>query len=412
MNKLERKVYNFVKKYPQIKNAIVKVYQYLFSIIPGKTAISDIDIIVREGYFFGFHDKSPWSKDNRYLLCHQFDITNRPQNENDVLRIGYFKGEDWDTFVPVTQTNTWNWQTGAMLQWIGNTEEFIFNDYNGKMHIANRYNINGKHHNTYLAPISAVSSNGDFAVSHSFNRQKSQLGPLAYGYATGKDDDESEYVSMNEYLKIINLNTNEITNILSLKTITEYNPTGTMKDSYHYFTHCLFSPNGERLLFLHRWINKANQEYSRMFSISITGEDMYLFPTSGMVSHIAWKNDKEVLAYCEVEGKEQYYLLTDLIEKYEQIDDTLFSENGHPSYSESGLLVTDTYPNRSRYQTLLTYSEFENKKSTLAKLKAPRSFTGGVKCDLHPRWDRNGEYICFDSAHTGKRALCTIKIET
>lgn len=411
MNLVERKVYNFVKNFPRLKYFIVRTYQIIFSLIPGRRVITKNEIIVREGYFYGFHDKSPWSHDNQFLLAHHFKMKNRLPNIEDTLDIGIFQGDSWKTFFPIAKTNAWNWQMGSMLQWVGNTDNFIFNDYDGEKHISRMFNIQGQELITFSVPISAISRNGMYAVSHSFNRQKSQLGPKAYGYATGKDANESENVSSNEFLKIINIKTQVITNLISLSKIVEYKHTLEMNDAYHYFTHCLFSPDSRKLLFIHRWLNKKNQEFSRLFSINISEGTLYLFPTSGMVSHITWRNDNEVLAYCEVEKKEQYYLLENLTGRYRLLDTNQFSENGHPSYSKGDLLLTDTYPNRSRYQSLLVYSETKKQLTTIAKLKAPQSFVGGIKCDLHPRWNRTGEYICFDSAHTGTRSLCTVRLE-
>tara|TARA_B100000315_G_scaffold164802_1_gene153442 strand:- start:419 stop:622 length:204 start_codon:yes stop_codon:yes gene_type:complete len=63
-------------------------------------------------------------------------------------------------------------------------------------------------------------------------------------------------------------------------------------------------------------------------------------------------------------------------------------------------------------QSLIQYNDISNQSQVLAKLKAPFSFRNGIKCDLHPRWDRFGRNICFDSAHTGKRALCTLKLDS
>jgi hypothetical protein len=30
--------------------------------------------------------------------------------------------------------------------------------------------------------------------------------------------------------------------------------------------------------------------------------------------------------------------------------------------------------------------------------------------DLHPRFDRTGNVICFDSGHLGVRSLCTVRV--
>ena len=104
--------------------------------------------------------------------------------------------------------------------------------------------------------------------------------------------------------------------------------------------------------------------------------------------------------------------MNDQSNDYTILDEEVFSENGHPSYSNEGLIITDTYPNRYRVQSLIQYNDINKEYEVLAKLKAPFSFTGGVKCDLHPRWDRSGRNICFDSAHTGKRALCTLNLDS
>ncbi len=56
-------------------------------------------------------------------------------NEEDVVEIGYFDGKDQTKFKSIATTSTWNWQMGSMLQWVGNTNTIIFNDYNGKNHI-------------------------------------------------------------------------------------------------------------------------------------------------------------------------------------------------------------------------------------------------------------------------------------
>ena len=107
---------------------------------------------------------------------------------------------------------------------------------------------------------------------------------------------------------------------------------------------------------------------------------------------------------------EKYYQLNDRNDNWNYLNEHLFSENGHPQYSIDGLIITDTYPNRSGYLSLLLYDDKKKSVDVLAKLKRSGSFVGEIKCDLHPRWDRKGKYVSFDSAHTGTRSLCTIAI--
>ena len=134
MNAIEKQVYNRLKYHPKIKNMIVYLYQLIFSIMPRKNIVTNFKIYERQNFFFGFHDKSPWSFDNKYLLAHRFDCSNRLPAKTDFIQVGYFKGNGWDEFVMIDETNAWNWQTGSMLQWVGNSHDFIFNIYENKIH--------------------------------------------------------------------------------------------------------------------------------------------------------------------------------------------------------------------------------------------------------------------------------------
>ncbi len=73
MNNLERFIYDKIKNNPWLKEKVVHVYQKLFSIIPTKAIQPKYEINVREGFYFGFHDKCPWSIDNKIVLAHKFD---------------------------------------------------------------------------------------------------------------------------------------------------------------------------------------------------------------------------------------------------------------------------------------------------------------------------------------------------
>ena len=84
--------------------------------------------------------------------------------------------------------------------------------------------------------------------------------------------------------------------------------------------------------------------------------------------------------------------------------------DGHPSYSpDRKIVVTDTYPDRTRMATI--YIIVHDKVNRLGRVFAPFKYDNDVRCDLHPRWNRKGNRICFDSVFEGKRGLYVIDIE-
>jgi GT2 family glycosyltransferase len=71
MNKVELFLYNLVKANPRLKRKVRDAYQRMCDWVPVKSVESAYTIEVRKGFFYGFHDKCPWSADNRMLLAHQ-----------------------------------------------------------------------------------------------------------------------------------------------------------------------------------------------------------------------------------------------------------------------------------------------------------------------------------------------------
>jgi Tol biopolymer transport system component len=91
-----------------------------------------------------------------------------------------------------------------------------------------------------------------------------------------------------------------------------------------------------------------------------------------------------------------------------------FSNDGHPSYSPDGSrVVTDSYPNRSRIADIkiLKDTDFStNEAIVVARVFAPFKYNNDTRCDLHPRWSRDGSKICFDSVHEGNRGLYKVDL--
>jgi len=409
MNKFERLIYNAVRFSPSWKKNIVKSYQKIFSIFPVRDVQTNYKIIEREGYFFGFHDKCPWSYDNKLLLAHKYPFDLKMPTESDQIKIGYFSGENWTDFNSFGQTSTWNWQMGSMLQWFKN-DTIIFNDFNGKQHISKILTIAGKLVKQFNRPIAAISSDGKYALSHSFIRL--QKAAPAYSYANGREPTNYENIPKNDGIYLLNLKNGNYRLLFSIFDIANYKSSEYFQNFYHYFSHCLFAPNGERFAFFHRWVDPNQQTWTRLFTVNIDGSKLFQFNFNGVVTHLAWLNDNHLSAYGYKKGiGDHFYLLTDQSDNYKIIGQDIFTSDGHQQFSPNGeYMLTDTYPDRLRRQYLFQYDMQNNERTNIATVKPPSDYHGDVRCDLHPRWDRTGDFICFDSAHSGKRALCTVRL--
>ena len=411
MNKLEKVIYGAIRLRPRLKKTVVDTYQFLFSMLPSAKSSSLFPLTVREGYFYGFHDKCPWSPDGTMLLAHKCRDPLRMPRMDESIEVGYFAEDGNKKFVSLGETYCWNWQMGSMLQWIGNTSRIIFNDYDGNGHIARILDSEGNELQRLSVPVAAVRPDGKWALSHSFARLRS-LAP-AYGYANGMDQEENNPIPEEEGLTMLNLDTGETRFIFSVADIAKISPEPSMERGFHYFTHCLFSPSNARFLFYHRWVLPNGQTWTRMISCNRNGSDLFIFPTAGTVTHVAWKDDSTILAYAytqELGGG--YYLFRDQSSNFDIFGEGHFSADGHPQFSPDGnRVITDSYPNRRRVQYLILYDLEEDKRRDLAVLRSPWKYRHDVRCDLHPRWDRRGTQVCFDSAHTGMRSLCTMKLD-
>jgi len=415
MNRVELAVYNVVKRNPNLKMGIRNIYQRICDIVPVKEADSPYQIEVREGFYFGFHDKSPWSMDNTMLLANRFDIPLRMPGPKDCLTVGYFTGEGHKVFNTVAETRASNWQQGCMLQWVGGTDTFILNDFDGNSHVAKIYDVSGKLRKTLPVAIGAVSSDGRWTLSYSFER--CNVYSPGYGYANGTDPEIGVERPATHGLQLVNLASGEVRRLFSVKEIAALQPDSSMEGAFHYLTHCQFAPSSQRFVFFHRWIKDFNYFRTRMISCDLAGKDLFVFPTDGMVSHVAWRDDRHVLAYARIKEKgDRYVLFEDGNEEFAVVGENHFNSDGHPSFSpDRRWILTDTYPDRFRICYLVLYDTRTNRRYDLAKLKSPRAFASprfetNWHCDLHPRWNRTGDVVCFDSAHVGQRALCTMRV--
>lgn len=405
MNRLERVVHTFVGDYPWLKDPLVYVYHRLLGLVPTEDRVDCQNMHIRAGFFFGFHDISPWSSDGNFILSHKFSTSSPPKEPGScAIEFGLFEGNNLESFRSVGWTTAWNWQQGSSLQWVGNQGKlFMANTLKNKLPESEIWDVFGKHHRTLPLHLANISTDGRYGVSYCF-RQLSR-GMSGYGYSGISEHAVTDRIS------VIDLLSGETIFSLKIEDITAINPVSEMKGAFHFFSHALFSPDSNRFLFYHRWRRRNGVLHTRLYSVGINGNDLFAYP-SGDYSHLAWRNTGDVFAYCRPNNLEWgYYLFKDRSGALVPIGQEFFTSDGHPQFRNDGVtFVTDSYPDRHRQQRLFIYNVDRTDGAELVRLKIPHKFRRTYRCDFHPRWSPDGGTICFDSAHTGVRSLCTLEI--
>ena len=409
---LEKKVHSALMNFPGAKKVVKRVYQGAnVAVFRPKKSDGNIERVTPDDeyeYLFGYYDKSPWDASDRYMLCLRVknaSLSVAPADEAEIVLIDTEK----DNFVKViAKTHTWNVQQGCMAGWLGPSfdKEIFYNDFRDGKFCGVVLNVKTGKERLLEMPVYAVSNDGKIALSLDFSRLH-RLRP-GYGYSNLDDVTRCEKVPEGPCVWKIDMKSGKVQPILNYKELYDFEHRVDMEGAEHKVNHLMLSPNGKRFMVIHRWLN-GGKKTSRLLTCDVNGKNLYNLVDEDMVSHCYWKNDREILAYCRRDGENGYYLLKDKTQDFERKWEWLTAD-GHPSYSPDGnFVVTDTYPNRKRICTLRVLSDTAS--FVLAKVYAPFKYDNDVRCDLHPRWSRDGKKICFDGCMEGKRGVYAVEVE-
>jgi Tol biopolymer transport system component len=259
--------------------------------------------------------------------------------------------------------------------------------------------------------IQTIHPSGEYYLSLNFRR----LYKLREDYGYSSDvSNFSPFQNHNEDgLWRIDLHNKSVDLIISLDDLINKNNTSSMNLAEHKVNHVIYSPNGQRIAFLHRWFKK-NKKIDRLYTADNNGNKLFLLVDDEMTSHYSWKDNSWILAYCRRESSGNgYYLLRDLSDEFESFEFGVLNVHGdgHPSFSpDKRWIITDTYPDFNLMQNLILFDTVKREKFILGRFFSPLNFNGINRCDLHPRWSPDGKYIAIDSAHSGNRSLFIIDI--
>lgn len=363
--------------------------------------------------FFGYYDVTPFSRDQNYLLAVHAPLHNSTPVSESEIQVGYYDlRRENSPFFEIGKTSTWCWQQGCRLQWYPekSNQEVLYNRLvEGQYGCVIQDIKTKKIVKTFKRPVYSVSKAGNWGLSLNFSRLH-RLRP-GYGYVNFPDKTKEQLSQKEDGIWRVDMKTSEEEFLFSIAEITQFEPLKSMDEAEHYFNHILFNPEGTRFMFFHIWL-KNNKRFTRLITCDINGNRKYALINEGYVSHYCWKSNEELLAYStHTNTGTNFHLYKDKSDVRKIIGKGILNRDGHPSFSPDGsLMLVDTYPEKLNEQQLLIYNPDSNELKCIGSFYSPFKFRGEVKCDLHPRWSPCGQYICFDSAHEGKRAMYVIKL--
>ena len=420
MNKLERFVYNRLRQNASLKIKVRNIYQGVFDLLPRPEIKSAYPIIERKGFFYGFHDHSPFSEDDSKLLANHASFDLRMPKKNETLEVGFFDGENHMNFNRIAETRAWNWHMGCKLQWCGNNDKVIFNDHIDGRNVARVIDINSSNETILHDSIGSVSPDGKWAVGYSFARVNKLMPGYGYTYTVQESDLNVDIPNASGIYRI-DIDSGDKKELISINDLASINPLPSMKNTKHFLTHTVISPDSSKFIFLHRWVNPGkdiSKRFSRLIVCDIDGNILDIFKTDEMVSHIGWQDSDHVIAYCRVPIFDDKFVLVKIGSPEESLifGKSTLTSDGHPSYDKSGRwIVTDTYQDRMRVQNLVLYDTEMDIRYDISKIPGSKKFQSPSPhkhwaCDLHPRWSRNSNLLCFDAIMQGERSLCTLDL--
>ena len=363
-------------------------------------------------HWFGYYDKLEFDPTDRYVLGMEIDFEHRAPRPDDVIRIGMVDLADRDRWIELGTSSAWCWQQGCMLQWRpGSPSEILWNDRQDDRYVCHLLDVNTRAKRTIPHPIYSVSPDGQWAIAPDFRR----LGDTRPGYGyVGIPDPNRDVLAPNDTgIFRLDLTTGEQKLLFSVADIVRLPyPHGDLSKSKHWFNHLLINTDGSRFTFLHRWKAPGDQWHTtRMLTAAPDGADIRVLVDSGWVSHFIWRDPEHILAYAQVtpDGKQGFYLFWDGPQgKVEPIAKDVVKSDGHCSYSpDKRWVLYDTYPDRAMDQHVYLYDVVQKRRVALGVFQAPKAYWGSPpqnqwRCDLHPRFSRDGRSVVIDSPHTGQ----------
>ena len=364
---------------------------------------SETYLIGEKGFhcWFGYYDKSPMNSTNQYVA---FTKVTKSANSGEECDVCVYDTRTRTSRV-VGKTTTWNWQQGCMPQWVDeiNLRYNAFDNQYG-LYVTRIVNVETNEVKTYLRACYAANKKHTAYLSLNFFRL--DVYAKGYGYPFEVDSMDNNADGIWE----TTLSGNKVELLLPLQKVIDYN-IHYDDDCQHYINHVTYCPNEDLIMFIHRWQKTGTEFTSRLLIYDRTTGELDTLLDNGHVSHYCWKSNDVLMIYATNADSQKGYMTVNIKTKKTELIEELPKEDGHPSYSKDGAtILTDAYPNAHRDQYLFLFDTATKELKVLDKLHSPFKYFNDERCDLHPRFSCDDNFVICDNTHSGYRSLKIYKL--
>jgi hypothetical protein len=405
-----------------------------------------------KNFFFGYYDKCPWNKTEEKLLAGCTSVSGRQPDVEDVLTVGYMDLKGDGAFHPVGETTAWNFQQGAMLQWIGDgaDEKVLFNTSSDGRAFGRVVHQDGSHARNLEWPVYSASQNGETVASVDFGR----LAWLreGYGYAGVQTRHSRIPAPEADGLRVLDLKTGKNKLIVSYAELAlAVLPRG--DGAPHWIDHIEFNFHGDYLVFLHRWLAADGDMLTRVMSVNVDGTELRCLLDCGSAGHGLWLGEYDYGIWGRrsnltgaIRSKSSSFwlplhlgirLARKLVPrtfKSRIHGDSLFVfdvrdgssamrlnqvphefRGGHPVRHPTmeNYIICDAILSSSQGDRFLYLASLETALYwPLLALGRDPAVESPSRCDFHPRWDRSGRRICVDCSYGQDRGMYEINLSS
>ena len=360
-------------------------------------------------HFFGYYGVNVWDSSGRHHLCLETDFHRRPPAPEDSAAVGLVDTQTGE-FVRYAETRAFNLQQGSMLHWIdvGHGEEFTFNAWEGDRLLSRAVEWKTRTTRVIEGAIAAVSPDGCQAMGLDYGRMYHCRSVV--GYANTMDPESLPVAPEDDGLFRLDLSGGPARLVVSIAHVMR--TAGVTPEGRAWFNHVMYNTDGSRLLFFCR-VRTAAGHRSSLWTVNPDGSELAMqIGFDHWISHFAWHDPSHILISTDRSGKRQFLYFEDRSGRFDPIGEGVLPDDGHACFSPDGKWIAcDTYPRgKGHASTVMLYNVKRGDATTVAEFPSEPIFTGDIRCDLHPRWTRDGTAVTVDAVPDGTRQVYRIEV--